>query len=36
MMYIDLIVLIVIVSLISIWLDRRFIRKRKEKTHNGA
>ena len=36
MLYIDLIVLIVIVSLVSIWLDRRFIRKRKEKTSNGA
>lgn len=35
-MYIDLLVLIVIVSLVSIWLDRRFIRNRKEKTANGA
>ncbi len=35
-MYLDLIVLIVIVSLVSIWLDRRFIRNRKEKTNNGA
>jgi len=36
MMYVDLIVLIVLVSLISIWSDRRFIRKRKEKTSNGT
>lgn len=36
MIYIDLIVLIVIVSLLSIGLDRRFIRKRKGKTPNGA
>lgn len=36
MMYIDLIVLIVIVSLLSVWLDRRFIRNRKEKTPDGA
>lgn len=36
MMYIDLIVLIVIVSLVSIWADRRFIRKQKEKTSHGS
>ncbi len=36
MIYIDLIVLILIVSLVSVWLDRRFVRKRKEKTSNGA
>ena len=35
-MYLDLIVLIVIVSLVSIWLDRRFIRNRREKTDHGA
>lgn len=35
-MYIDLLVLIAIVSLLSIWLDRRFIRKRKEKKADGA
>jgi hypothetical protein len=29
MIYIDLIVLIVIVSLVSVWLDRRFIRNRR-------
>ena len=36
MVYIDLIVLIVIVSLVSVWLDRRFIRKRREETVNDA
>lgn len=35
-MYIDLLILIVIVSLLSIWLDRRFIRKRKEGASDGA
>lgn len=36
MMYLDLIVLLIIVSLLSIWLDRRFIRNRKEKSSNDA
>jgi membrane protein implicated in regulation of membrane protease activity len=36
MIYIDLFVLIVIVSLISVWLDRRFLRKQKGGTSNGA
>ncbi len=36
MIYIDLFVLIVIVSLVSVWLDRRFVRKRKGETSNGA
>jgi membrane protein implicated in regulation of membrane protease activity len=29
MMYIDLIILLVIVSLISVWLDRRYVRNKK-------
>jgi len=30
MMFIDLLVLIVIASIVSIWLDRRYIRKKKD------
>ena len=30
MMYVDLIVLVVIISLISVWLDRRYVRNKKE------
>lgn len=30
MMYVDLIVLVVIISLISVWLDRRYVRNKKD------
>jgi flagellar biogenesis protein FliO len=32
MIYLDLIILIVIVSVVSIWLDRRFVRNRNKVT----
>jgi hypothetical protein len=30
MLYLDLIVLIIVVSVIAIWLDRRFVRNRRD------